>query len=1000
MNFKSSSLKKVLLTSFSLIISTTLVFSATIKGKLTNAATKEVVEFASVVLKKAGTNTFVVGTQTDFDGEYELKDIPAGTYDLYFMSLGSDTGKVKNVTLTANEVKIISYEMVEASEELGGVTIEIEISNNTTQGLLVEIENADVVSSGVSNEQLKQEGTSDAAGASSKISGASVEDGKYMVMRGLGDRYSITQLNGLTMPSADPYRNSASLDIIPVDMIDNLTTIKTFSPNQPGSFTGGKMDITTKSIPKEFYMTFGLSTSFNTNTTFNNNFLADGARSSTDWLGFDNGLRARPTALTTYKDYISFGQANSTAAYAGSVKYPEERAAFNATARSLTNSYQQQRKTAPLNQGFNFAIGDSYRFGKDSSRKLGLNYGMNYSKDYSFYQNQEFGIYQIATNNSEDLVPNRLFSDTKGSEETQMGAIFTANVKLNANHSFGIMEMFNHSAASTAQMYEGFWLETGGLKFNTRSTSFIERGIYNTQINGEHKIDALNGLRINWVAGRNESSQLEPDTRLFAYTYTVDQVDGDTNYTMRKQDHELPTNFFRDLHDKQYTAKVDFELPMFNQDSQKHSKDVIKFGASFLQKDREFNEHRYELQTNGLDESSAWTSFNEADGDFNKFFTPTNFGIVDTQFKSNGDVRRYTPGNFYSDQTVFQNSYTGTTKIFAYYLMANYKFFDKMLVSAGVRSEGTNMHTQSQDTGVKSGNIDRVDYLPGVNIKYELSDTTSLRFAISQTIARPNMREISPFASVGGIGAPIVLGNVNLDRTLITNYDVRYERFPKKTNRGSMFSVSAYYKNFKNPIIWQLTPQASTAELKPINVPTAEVYGLEVEIRRSLGFISPKLKKLMFGGNFSLIKSRVDKSQSELDALKASGRVGIASTRPFQGQSPYIINAMLTYKSDSLKWENTVSFNIWGDRLSYVTDALNPDVYEKSRPSLNFNSSKTINKNFSVSLKVKNILNMQYRKVFLYKNTEDNYQSYKVGRTISFGLSYKFTPRPPKPLVK
>ena len=992
MNFNSSSLKKVLLTtlSFTLLVSAT--FAATIKGTLKDAETGITLEFASIIVKKAGTDTYVAGASSELDGTYVINNIPAGTYDVHFRYTGYDSLIVTNITLTANQVKVLDTSMVAAVITSKGSVIDYEKpAVDDEAGGLVKRQDDTKVSDVITAGELSKTGTSDAKGAAQKIVGATTE-GNYMVVRGLGDRYSLTQLNGMTMPSADPYRNSASLDLIPVDMVDNFTTVKTFSPDQPGNFTGGKMDIKTKSIPNKFYMSFGLSTTYNTQSSFNKDFLSDGSRSNTDWLGFDDGLRARPTSFDTYNTYVrNIGNANATSVKARNDANTEERDAIVNTANSLNNSYTQTTRQVPMNHGFDFAIGNSYKFGKDSIYKLnriGVNFGLNYSRDYTFYQNQEFGVYSISTGGSEDLVANQVFTDTKGVDQTQFGALLNSAVRFKRNfsiHTLSVMGMYNNGSENTAQVYEGFWLEMGGASFNSRSTSFIQRTVANTQVAGEHNFNALGGLKVNWSTGYTKSAQLEPDTRLFAYTYDVGN-DGDTLYQLRKSAHDLPSNFFRDLADEQQSAKLDFHLPIFG-DTGTHKKDGLKFGMNYSKKTREFNEFRYEMSLSGLQESTAWTSFNEADGDFDAFFAASNAGIVDTTMI--GGKPRYVNGNFYSDVTKDQNSYTGIEKILAYYLMADYTVTNWLMFSGGVRVEETLLQTTSKDTNAANGNINRRDFLPALTGIFSLTDSSRIIAAFSKTLARPNMREISPFASVAGIGAPIVLGNGDLDRTLINNYDLRYEKF-SKVNRTDVFAVSAYYKNFKNPIIWLLTPTASTAEIRPVNVPTAKVYGLEFELKRSLKPLGNELKNFSFGTNISLIYSRVDKDISELNALQNANRTDIETFRPFQGQSPFIVNFVLAHTNDSANWDNALSFNMWGDRLAFVTGALNPDVYEKSRPSLDFTSRKKINKNFSVSFKVKNIFNMEYRKVFKYKETDNVYQSYRLGRNFSFGLSYNF----------
>jgi outer membrane receptor protein involved in Fe transport len=214
---------------------------------------------------------------------------------------------------------------------------------------------------------------------------------------------------------------------------------------------------------------------------------------------------------------------------------------------------------------------------------------------------------------------------------------------------------------------------------------------------------------------------------------------------------------------------------------------------------------------------------------------------------------------------------------------------------------------------------------------------------------------------------------------------LRYETYPRP---GELFALSAYYKNFKDPIIWLLTPKASTPEIQPANVDQAVVIGIEAELRKSLDFISQGLQNFQFGMNVSYIYSRVDKDQRELNALASANRPDIKDYRTFQGQSPYIVNVRLSHSSESLGWENNISFNIFGERLAFVTGALDPDVFEKPRPSLNFVSNKRINDHWTLGFKAINILDMTFKKEFDDDRGVFNYENYQIGRSFNVSLAY------------
>ena len=362
-------------------------------------------------------------------------------------------------------------------------------------------------------------------------------------------------------------------------------------------------------------------------------------------------------------------------------------------------------------------------------------------------------------------------------------------------------------------------------------------------------------------------------------------------------------------------------------------------------------------------------------------------GIVDTP--EGTGTGRYGFGNVFTDLTFPQNNYDGEEIITSGYLMGVFELNPRVKLVAGARVEQTNMSAVSQDETEGIGNIDETDILPSLNLVYKLTDNTNIRVAATQTLARPNLREIAPFASTVTPGRPIFLGNPELGRTLISNYDLRFETYPTP---GELFAVSLYYKDFEAPIVYLLTPKASTPEIVPQNVDQATVMGAEFEIRKSLAFITPSLESFKLSSNVSLIYSKVDKSEEELETLRgeqAQGkRLNIENDRPFQGQSPFIVNVGLTHVSSKLSWENTLSFNIWGERLAFQSGALDPDVYEQSRPSLNFVSSKQLGNHWSLKFNATNLLNMEYLKEYDFAGSPV-FESFKLGTTVSLGVSYK-----------
>ncbi|MEM9674274.1 MAG: carboxypeptidase-like regulatory domain-containing protein [Bacteroidota bacterium] len=940
----------------------------TVSGQIIDAGTGEELIGATVLVE--GTSS---GTVTDISGNYQLK-LDAGIYTLMISYVSYTTQKVEGVAVIDGKNQKLDFALQEENTELQEIVVTAQAIKDNDVALLKIQKNALAVQDGISAKEISILGTSNAAESMSQVTGASIEEGKYVVMRGLGDRYSISQLNGVTLPSTDPYRNSSSLDLIPSDVVENIVTVKTYTPDQPGNFTGGKVDITTKSLPEEFFLNFGVSATFNTQSSFIDNFLTDGAQGENDWLGYDDGTRALPTEFTEFRDRISSAsQANGLARAARNPANEEERSILNQTSRAFETPFLATESSVPLDYGVDFSVGSrTTLFGKN----LGYSAAISYSKGYTFYDDGRYGLY--FDGGLDELRVEQRYSVVNGDENTQLGGIASLSYQFSPNHELTLEHLYNHDNQVTARTYNGFWQSfRGGSTFEDRLITFQERELNNTQFRGRHFFaDFLNGAKLDWTVGYATSTQIEPDIRLAGFGVPS----GDLGWSLNQSEIGiLPSRIFRDLQDEQLNAKLDISIPL----SAEQTDNLIKFGGSYSNRQRDFREDFISLVGRTQNRFNPdFVTFSEAGegGDISDFFALPNFGQVNTPESTGTGFFGF--GNFFADQTRPGNIYTGEELIVGGYAMISYNVAERLKVVGGARIEMTDFSSEASDG--EMGGIEATDVLPALNFIYKINDNSNVRVAGSQTLARPNLREISPFTSFSGISIPIFTGNTDLDRTLIQNYDLRYEIYPRP---GELFAVSAYYKNFDNPIVLQLTPTTSTPEIRPVNVDNGRVFGAEVEFRKSLDFISPVLQNVRFSINASYINSQADRTEEELAAIENSDRPNLERTRPFQGQSPYIVNVALFHNSDLLAWENSLSFNIWGQRLAFATGALDPDVYDQPRPILNFTSRKRLGDNYAIGFKAENLLNPAFEQAYDF-NGKPIFESFTRGVSFSLSLTY------------
>jgi len=452
---------------------------------------------------------------------------------------------------------------------------------------------------------------------------------------------------------------------------------------------------------------------------------------------------------------------------------------------------------------------------------------------------------------------------------------------------------------------------------------------------------------------------LEPDTRFFENDFNINTGKS----TIPASDVQRPFHFFRELEDTQYDAKLDLTFPLAN------AANKIKIGGLFTTKERVFNENRYQLEASNLAVPFS--------GDPDVFLEDENYGLIG----DNGtDI-----GVYAVDRTQRGNSYTGSDEVTAFYGMLTYNFNERFKFIGGARVESTNIEVQSADANKDVGRIDETDILPSVNFVYSLTPDMNLRSSYSQTIARPNMREISAFEAFDVLTKTIIKGNTDLKRSNITNYDLRWEWFTKP---GEIIAISGYYKNFENPIV-QTYERAPNPTIRFVNVDEAIVYGAEIEFRKDLGDLTPALRNFKFNTNISFI-------HSEADVAVDTAFIGKAFTRrSFEGQSPFIANVALIYANPETALNATLSLNALGDRLRIIGRDITPDIFDRGRNQLDFNISKKFG-NLGVSFSAKNLLNDNY----LVSSTNDRFDGTGDGldyryvnnqRGITFGLGLSYT---------
>ncbi|MEM7101787.1 MAG: TonB-dependent receptor [Bacteroidota bacterium] len=933
--------------------------SGAIAGKVVEADSGFEAIGANVVI--SGTST---GASTDLDGAYIIKDLEPGTYDIECSYVGFETVKITGVIVKDGETTSLDIQLGASSIGLEEVIVKAKAFSNTEAAVLTLQKKAPVVLDGISSSQISKSGDSDVAGAVKRVTGVTVEGGKYVYVRGLGDRYSKTTLNRAEIPGLDPNRNTVQMDLFPTSLIDNILIYKTFSPDLPGDFSGGYVDIATKDFPTEKTVSASVSLGYHSYGSLNSDFL-NSEGSSTDWLGFDNGFRIAPDAAVTASEAGNFPN------YSEGLSNTARGQELADLTRSFSNNWGMTNESQFLDYGFSVSYGNQTKLGK---LPLGFIGALTFSNSSKGYNDGVEGIYELTANvaSTDKLTDQLNLVGDKGEKETIWGALLSSSLKLSDNNKIGLTLMHNQNAAKSTKFLQGTKSRDDAEDiFQTRTYRFTERGLSTFQLDGKHVITNANNIEIKWIGSYSISSQDVPDLRFFTNRFDPE----DNRYRLKTSDNP-PTRFYRDMSQDNLDGKLDITIP-FKQWSKQNSK--FKLGTSYVFRDREFRETRYNFNN----QSASFATGNPFD-----YFAEENLLTVDVE---NGGYANGGAGAYVADNFDPKNNYDADQSVVAFYGMFELPVTKNFRVIAGVRGEQTKIKLTTFDEAliaenpILAGNdplLDNFDILPSVNANYDLSEKMKIRGAFSRTLARPSFRELAPFASFDTDGGFIFVGNPDLERTLVDNYDLRFEFYPSS---GEIISVSGFYKNFENPIERTFNPQAANTELTFRNVEQAQLAGAEVEFRKKLDFIKP-LRNFSIGANFSYIYSTTDIDSLEL-ALIVTQDPNTKASRQMFGQAPYVVNALASYRNEKGTSAN-LAFNMVGPRLTVITRGATPDYEQKPQPSLNFNISQKFGKGFTVKLAAKNLLNAKYREVATFKDVEYEIKSYNQGMSFSLGIKY------------
>ena len=948
-----------------------------IVGNVIDKKTGETLPGATIKIE--GTS---IATVTDFDGNFKLQKIEAGTYTIEINMLGFAPKKITNIAVRNKQTSTVNCILEEPKTiDINEVVIEAAAKRESMSAVLIQQKNRIAVSDGISAETIKKTPDKNAGDVVKRISGTTIQDNKFVIVRGLNDRYNYTMLNGNPLPSTESDRKAFSFDLFPASLLDNITIVKTGTPDMPGDFAGGIVTINTRAIPESNSQSISISTGYN-NFSTNKKFITTESESKYEKLGIDDGSRELPSALP---DTI-FRSATATQR----VEY----------AKMIPNNWALQtiQKAAP-SLNFQYQIG---RAGKVLKNDAGLIFALTYGNSYNT---------QSAVRNEFTEQPNALplkdfeLQDTSYSNQINTGAVLNLSTKLRNHSQISFKNLYTINSDNRVVVREGIREYSNETQQLEKSSVrwYTENRLMSNQLQGEHLLSVKNGIKLNWNSSYNNITRNTPAIKRMMYT---------TNHIVNPEDSTqfdkpfaaaiLPSgaspnsggNIFSSKNNEQMVSgNIDLTLPLT---FLKKIKSEIKVGAAHTQRNRDFKSRHLSYNTYKINNRKAPVKFVDSLLTLNEeqIFDTANMGLIAPYEAATAtSPKQFGKSGFtLDDATKLNDSYTASSLLNAAYAMYDIRFLNNWHVVTGARMEQYNQKVNSfADDGTPVG-VDNtvIDWLPSANIVYSLNDKTNLRAAYYKTVSRPEYRELAPFGFFDFTTFFTVRGNPLLQRANINNYDLRYEWFG---TYNQLISTSVFYKSFTNAIE-QISVPSESRTIDYQNIDKTTNYGVEFEFRLNAAAISKQyenkfLTNLSTFANVSIIKSVVDLSE-----VKDAG----ALSRPLQGQSPYIVNCGLQYFDNEKQQGVSVSVNKIGRRIYLVGNSAEPSIWENPRTVIDMQVSKVFFKHLEVKINMRDALANNY---IFYQDINNNGKYDKdgtdnlitnlySGRTISLGASWKF----------
>ncbi|MGE0160540.1 MAG: TonB-dependent receptor [Gemmatimonadales bacterium] len=866
-----------------------------------------------------------LGVLAGVDGRYILQRVPAGPVSIRVEMLGFGTKTVAGVEVPRGGAAEANVSLETSALLMDEIIVTAAQERGSVARALDDQRNAITVMSSISAEQLSRSPDGDAGEAVRRVSGVTVQDGKYVFVRGLGERYTTTSLNGARVPSPEPERKVVPLDMFPSGLLQTITTAKTFTPDLQGDFSGAQVNIETRSFPTRREYSLSASTGFNTAATTNDILFAPGVGG--EWLGLAASDRGLPSFVEQFGNFQSVVPSQTQ---------------VNQMVRSFRNAWSAGTQSGKPKSSFSASVG-----GTDPL--FGHDVGYLFSGTYSYSEDAK--IDQVRAQALAGSVPGSTmevdrFEGTTGGRSVLWGGLANFSTLVGTSNRLLLNATYNRTADDEARVERGS-SENLGQEFQIQRLRYVERRVYSGQVAGEHQLGDAH--RLDWRLTASGVTRVEPDRSEFVVQLDTDPQGNPLPPAWFNVSNEAAVRTFANLDEEAYEASTSYTLTFGPSSAQSRFK-IGGLGRATL---RDATNFAYAI-SGTLDRAG-------------RELTPEE--IFDGRFATDtSHVFRVTP--------VSQGgSYSAEEGIAAGYVMVDYALSPSLRAIAGARLEYSDVAVDAQGTlgNPVTTSPTYTDLLPSLGLNWTINESQTLRLSASQTLSRPEYRELAPVQYREVLGGDNVVGNPDLVRSLIRNLDVRWEWYPSSSET---VSLALFAKEFENPIERVFLGTSGTRIITFANAERARNYGAELEVRGGLGFLAEALETTSVFANTTVMSSEIEIGQS--------GAV-TAENRPMVGQSPYVINTGLTYALPDIGISATALYNIAGRRISSAAEMPLPNVYEEPRHSLDVSLRFPLFAGLRAKADLENLMDSPYEQT---QGTVVR-ESYRTGRTFSVGVSWQ-----------